>query len=462
MHWLTSPLQSFWRATMFPYREVFAEPVRALERAQVLVRATYALWAYLALDALYGYHTYIEKPDIDPLWPVRWMPFVPWRHAVTGVAYAYLFFPLLALAFVQVRTFRVLAFVAVLEYQALTYSYGKINHSLHLWVLATFLLIFLPRLPTDASTRQRLGFLEVIWGVQACALSTYTLAGLQKLWGAWLDFSEGLPTSFHPNALAWQIARLAERNVQTGDVGPLFLAWPALGWPGMWLALYLELFSLMVIFRPGLHVAWGTALIGMHVFIAFTMNVTFAPALLFLGLWFLASPFAPRRTSVHAQLRDLPWLGPLLSALVVKAQRWRSREIPGNQVVIFYPGPCATCSRFVRCCLRHGLPHDIIFAAQSAPRYQHMLAEHVYLRNTRGWVVYAEEGGLPSLRLRSEAVLWTLAQLRGPVSLLLILLVIPLPLLNLGYNFLARVSRRNHASESCPETDELQRHMSPQ
>ena len=409
--WANGFANRAWRLTAYPFREVFSDDTRSFERGRMLVTFTYVIWFLYSLGTLRSTLTW-SSPPTALLWNVAWLPIVPWELAKSFTFGGATAFSLLAALFPGRRLLRVLVFVTVFTGQGILHSRGKIDHAHHAWVWALFLLMFLPRISHSPTPQQRRSFLEVIWGAQAVALGCYTVAGIQKLWGAWLDWGHG-PTVFHTSALARHVAHLTMTGDADGLLSDMVMRHPHFFYPMMLAALYLEIPAALIAFRPRLHATWGAGLIAMHAGIGLVMNIWFDPMMLFVGSWFLLSPFATRPFELNATLRDLPWMGQAIAAL---ASRWQGQRQKG-QIVIFYDGECGICSRFVRILLYAGVPDRLFFSAQQGPTWQALLAEKPYLRKVDSVGVLTGQGDDRQLRLGSEAVLWTMTQLRFPFCL---------------------------------------------
>lgn len=434
MRGLAIPLHGFWRAHSFPYREVFIHEDVALERGRMLVTFTYAVWIVYSVSMLKAVANWPAAPP-DLLWHVAWARHVPWEAAVYGLIAAATLGALFAGVFPGVFLFRLFAFVAIFELQGIRNSFGKINHSSHAWVLALLLLVFLPRLGKAPDARRRRGYLEIIWGVQAMVLACYSVAGIQKLLGAWEDWGAGGATVFNLHALAYQLAAREIAGTENGPLAGVVLAYPAAGAPLFLGAMALEVLALGVALRPRWHAPWAAMLAGMHLGISATMNIAFDPMILMVGVWFFRSPFAHGGGGLGAWLRDFPWLGAALAALYA---RWRGL----GRTIVFYDGECAMCNTFVRLLLRAGVPDGVYFASQQGRAWAELLAEKPWLNGVDSVVVLTARGEEKELRIRSEGVLWTLAQLRAPWCLAWAVMLLPVPLLDIGYRVVARFRRR--------------------
>lgn len=300
-------------------RDSFQMQTRAFGHARLLVRCYYAGLLYFAVALLPDWPGILERTAPSPLWPVAWLRFTDLRTGIAVILSLYLVGSLAGVMLTEKRWARALAFIGLFEFVAFNYSFGKIGHSLHVWVLTAFLLIFLP----DAwektvyplrVVRQR--FLAVFWACQALVLLVYSMAGLGKVVGAVYQFSVGQTHALMPGALA---AIVANRLVQTNSqslLGPWLIDHPLLGWPFMMADIYLQLFAFRVAFRPSLHKLWAFGLILFHIGSFLLLTISFAQSILLLALLFVCSPFRSSRESWRSTVADLPLFGQLIGRMV--------------------------------------------------------------------------------------------------------------------------------------------------
>lgn len=122
---------------------------------------------------------------------------------------------LLADIFPFKRVPRIFFFLGLLNFVALSNSFGKINHGWHAWLWVSFILILIPRMrhSVNESSRQfRQRTLLVFWACQAIVLLFYSLAGGWKVAAGILQWSNGEINTFSPEALAMHTA---DRLIQT-------------------------------------------------------------------------------------------------------------------------------------------------------------------------------------------------------------------------------------------------------
>ena len=279
-------------------------------RAQILVRVFYAFVLYLAVGNMPEFASLAEPRELQLLWPVGWLGAV---DPAAGLRFLLGFFLVASFAAALrpgSRLLRIAAFVGLLWFVALKNSEGKIGHSLHLPVLVALAFIVLPRgwERPDASRLIRVSLLQVFAATQVLLLLTYTMSGLGKLGGGLYEWLSGQAHSFQIDGFARIVA---ERLLQTNSesvLGRWIIDHPWLGWPLLPGAIYLQLTAVIAAFRPSLHRVWASLLILFHVGNAFILTIYFPHSIFLLGLFFLASPFAPTGFDWRRVLEDLPIL----------------------------------------------------------------------------------------------------------------------------------------------------------
>ena len=309
-------MRKFFRARKFlPTPGAFRAQTRAFGEARVLVRCYYAGLFYFAVALLPEWRSLLERSTIAPLWPVGWLSYTDLRTGIMLILALYLVGALVGLVLPEKGWARALAFLGLFQFVAFNNSFGKIGHSLHVWVLTAFLLIFLPEAAKLASRAGRQRFLTIFWGCQAMLLLVYSMSGLGKVAGAIYQFSTGQPHAFMPGALA---AIVADRLVETNSrslLGPWLIDHPFVGWPILICDIYLQLFAFWVAFRPALQKPWAIGLIVFHIASFLFLTISFAQNALLLALLLILSPFRPSQPTWRHTLAALPLFGGLLARL---------------------------------------------------------------------------------------------------------------------------------------------------
>lgn len=275
-----------------------------------LVRGFYAYLLFLAAVSIPEFGSLAQPRELSLLWPVAWVD----AGSPSGSVRLILGFFLAASVTVAIwpgpRLLRVGAFVGLLCFVALKNSEGKIGHSLHLPILVALAFVFLPRGwdRPDAQRWVQMSLLQVFAATQVLLLLTYTMSGLGKLGGGLYEWVSG---QAHPFQIDGFSRVVAERLLQTNSssvLGRWIIDHPWLGWPLLPGAIYLQITAVAAAFRPSLHRLWGTALILFHIGNAFILTIYFPHSVFLLGLFLLASPFAPPGFDARQILADLPIL----------------------------------------------------------------------------------------------------------------------------------------------------------
>lgn len=299
-------------------RDLFREQTSAFLRAHDVVKFYYVALLLLSITSLENWPEILERKMVAPLWPVAWLHFVDVPAGIVAILTLYLGGTLLSAIFPFERWARLLAFLGVLEFVAFNNSFGKIGHSMHLWVLTAFGLVFLPRVESPDRTarilRQR--FLIIFWSCQAIVLLAYSMSGLGKLLGGFHQILLGQSHIFLPDAFSQIVAERLQRTNSTSLLGPWLIAHPVLGWPFMLGDLYLQSCSFWVAFRPALHRLWGIGLILFHIASYLFLSVNFATTAFLVAILFLHSPFQRTNDRWHEALNDLPLFGILFRRCV--------------------------------------------------------------------------------------------------------------------------------------------------
>lgn len=442
-----------WKNLYFPLREVIGELEPQWIRASTLVRLFYAFMIFQAVSSYNAWIILMERQEAQPLWPLFWTRFVPWEPAMFAIGLAFIFGAVAAALFPTNVIARLAAFLGMFLFESAKYSFGKISHNHHLIVGAALILIFLPRVvpAEDSRERSQRRYLEVFWAVQAYILLTYSMAGIAKLHGAVLDMLLDRRSLLSVEALASHIAHdyVSRGKSSALGMGEFIIANPWLGGPLFWGAVALEFFSFAIAWKPGLHRLWGMSLIGLHVGIGVAMEVWFRPVILMIGIFLLASPFAPAYRTFSFGLRDVPWLGPFLCGLwaEMRSQREKgSSKAAEVDHITVYLRPGWRFEAKIKALLSEPESAERFqILSMDGAEYRSLAESFPYLRTPQFMVVDSGRGESRQIRAGAEACLWALAHLRrSGWRNGFALLLIPNPLLELA---LARMSRSSPAND---------------
>ena len=327
-------------------RRTPAELTKAATDVVMLSRFYYLFLAFnIGTSGLQFARAYMGRPPTAPLWPidaVQWLTGGGWfarDHVVTVVG---LVFAIAAASFPRTLLWRLGSCAYLLLHVSLANSYGSINHGSHVMLFVGFALLFLPRRDDGPRMARKnlLSCLTVLWFAQGLILLTYTLSGFWKIWHSRLEV-------FSPDAMS---RILLDRALLEADNIPVLLPFVAqhnwLAQSMWWLTLYIEIFALLVVFRPHLHRLFGAVLMLFHITSDWLMNISFSLNIVMLGLFLLLSPLTPARFSLSGTVRSLPIVGIGFRAL---ERRQRSQEpAAADRVWLVYDGECLMCNNYAQ------------------------------------------------------------------------------------------------------------------
>ena len=288
---------------------------------------------------------YMGGPPTSALWPIdliEQLTGVGWLASSAAVSAAGLGAALLATVSPRVLLWRLGVFLYVLLHVALRNSYGSINHGSYFYLYVGFALLFLPsRDRANEMTRKSvLSCLAVFWLTQSILLLPYTLSGLWRIWSSRLELL----------SLDGMVRILLNRAIDdTAEIGPLLpfvVEHQYLAQAMLLMAVYVETFALLAVFRPHLHRPFGILLIFFHIGSDWLMNISFAANILMIGLFLVMSPMAPARFSLSGLMRSLPLVGiPLRIRVRLRSSNERQRV---HQAWLVYDGECPLCRNYTQ------------------------------------------------------------------------------------------------------------------
>jgi hypothetical protein len=245
---------------------------------------------------------------------------MPQQTLVFSILSAHLIGTLSATWFPQLRATRILAFIGIFFFVAWNNSFGKIGHSTHLYVLLSFLWIFIPNSLWKANPSRKviLNTLDIFYAARFLILLTYSLAGASKLIGGIYQLLIGQSSLFSFNAMSRHIAGRLLDSGSTSFAGDWLIAHPLLGLCFLWGALYFQLFAVIVHFRPHLATLWAIGLSLFHIGSYFTLTIHFPHNILLLSLFFIL--YQPPHLA-QLSLKELLTQTPILRLIILKIAR---------------------------------------------------------------------------------------------------------------------------------------------
>jgi hypothetical protein len=320
-----------WSAPERTPEEAAAQSERTHLRSVQVVRMFYVLSLLWPVQSMRSWPELRKSTAIDPLWPGEWIDLVGITVGISLILGFYLVATVAVAALPQLRVARIAYAFGLLQFMAIENGFGKVNHTYHAWFWVSAFLILLPGARQawrpDATRDQRQLFLQVMMLAQMAVLFFYTLTGLWKVWYATLALFNDQVSAFEVQGFSLLIGKQLLGMNKATLAGDLLVANPWLGWVLFNGTMYLETVSLLILFRPRLHRAWGFGLILFHLGTQAAMSVLFPTNIVLVGLLLLCSPFAPERLDLKATILDLPGVH-----IVSRSRQRRSagRQAPGE------------------------------------------------------------------------------------------------------------------------------------
>lgn len=373
----------------------------------------------------------------EPVWSLSWATNFSWNIIVNSILLLFFSCSLLALIFwKRSRVIRVLVFLSIFFHLSLISSFGKIDHWMHLMMISTFLLIFLPDFKKKKS--KNIELLQVFFGIQSFLLFTYFLSSLHKVLGVIRQEYAGNASALSSSSLA-EFAGLNSYQHANEYFFTSFALHNSSYITSAFLVMGLctEFCSVFVIFRPKYHRIWGIILILLHSFILMLIGPDFTIQILVIGVFILFSPF-----SDNADITD-----DITSIFEdIWSKLFKSKS--GESIVIYYDGDCVTCNKFLSYISKYKIPEVIKISSQSSKSYVLLISNYPDLKKIDSIVILEHfSSGSPRIRIKADAITWLLTKIEPKFKIIRGLYLACFLLGDLVYDIVA-ISRKK-SSENC-------------
>jgi hypothetical protein len=440
-------VHAFWRRTEVPFREVFHDTDAQYDRIVWLLRAYYAwvLW-YVWGKALRP--RYLVASQYEPMWPVAWISWVPWDVGASAIIGLCVGGAALALLFPRRPLARILAFLGLFEFLALWYTYTGVQHRTYTMLALALFFALAPRMrASGASEDEKRRALMAVFGGLVFVLFTYSWAGALKIWGVIEAVLRGDAEVLSFHSVPVTLLLRAYRFESPPPLSEFVLNHPALATFGFFTVIYAELCSVSAAFRPHLQRFWLAMLAVFHLTTLLSMKVFFLPATAVLVILAAFTPFGRSPLRWRPALREVPWLGPLASALLHRLETLAGS--PGRTILYAPEGGGPSPAALRR--LLGPLPGSISIESQGSDAFGLLCSEHPFLWEERQSLVSLDvRGDDRAVRLRAAALLHALSGCPGARGWLFALLLVPVPLWNLLWRLRHRSSTRESVADSSP------------
>jgi len=292
-----------------PRVNTFLNQTESFKTAYRLVSVFYVCQLYFVSEAFLRWHKFQDVEYILPLWPIFWFDVTGFSAGVNIVMIVFAVGACSSVTFPQNRFCRILAFLGLSFYCALTNSFGTIHQSTQPWVLIAFIFIFLPNGERDARGQRRIfraKYLSVFFAAQAIILLLFGLAGVWKIIYGVYPSNTSSVSIFSEYGFSYMIAERLIKDGALSPLGPLLIAYPKVS-AGMFIVgVYMEVSALFVIFRPVLHRLWGIFFIAMLILNCAILNIEFHAIVLLTGLFLILTPFQQESLKIRELVVKMP------------------------------------------------------------------------------------------------------------------------------------------------------------
>lgn len=268
----------------------------------------------------------------------------------------------------------------------------------------------------------------------------YSLSGFWKIKAGIEQLDLGQQSIFSLNSLSNHIARRLMETNDTSILGEFLIQNSVFGFILLLGAAYLELFSLIVFFRPKLHRYWGAALMLMHLGIGLGMSINFTHSTLVLGLLLVASPLQRKERSLIKILTDLPLFGGIFWLIQTIFSRKKYENI-----ILFYDGSCGFCNSFVQFILKNKIEKTMRFAPLRGETYEKVFGKKNVLSNFDSLVFFNPDN--QTSYIHSKSALMSLWMCKNSIKYLILFAIIPSEISDQFYKLFAIIRKKLPARE---------------
>ena len=283
---------------------IFSESKTVLfQKINDVMRWTYLFFLFFTFARVFGNDNLIEAEMVNPLWPLAILKEIPLDSLMLFIKVTLLFCFLVLSYSPRIWTLRIISFLVFFFYVALENSFGKINHNLHLPLMLLFCYALMPSNKVASYEKKTL---LIFASAQFFLLLAYSLTGFWKIFWGIIQFFKGEVSIFSP--LSFRNILLEQfQSFNSTFLGDFFLEHYILGWLFYWLVIYVELCSVLVIFRPKLHKIWGVLILLFHASTALVLGVNMYASVISVGVLLIMSPFA-KSVPLNVTIKQMPFV----------------------------------------------------------------------------------------------------------------------------------------------------------
>ena len=438
-------INTFWQSTIINGEDFLRLDAKKNDRVKFVTHLFYFLVFLTSIQSFSPFYqvpewyTMVDSPHLfQPIWSVKWISTENWETCIRLILSAFLISSLAGvLLWSRSRIIRISVFLSFFFYLSLISSFGKIDHYLHLTLIASFLFIFIPNAKSEDP--ENVTRAKVFFGMQTLILLAYFVSGFFKIYGIIDQEILGVKSALSPDSLAQTISKTSLAANTDYFLQSYILNKPSYLYSALLILGYIiEFFSIYVIFKPRLHRIWGLILVLLHVGILLTVGPDFTNQIFIVGIFLMFSPFANTDTDL---INDF---------LIVYRNIKRKFSTKTKEYIVFYDGECLMCSGFLKFLSKFPLPKEMKISQLQGARFEQLKKEKSGLSEIDSIVVLEiRNNDEEIIRIKANGILWVLSKVnKGFLPVKLLYNIFPF-FGNCIYDIVAKY-RKKTSPDSCP------------
>lgn len=439
-------VNTFWQSSIIN-GDNFLAPNRIInQRIRFQIDIFYFYILFLSISTFSPFNQFPEWDTIlnsqhlfEPIWALKWMSSIEnWKLCVRLIFCFFLVNSVLGtLVWKRSKLSRIAIFFSYLLYISLISSFGKIDHYLHLALICSFILIFVPSSKSSNSIDYNLP--KIFFGIQAIILLTYFYSGMFKIYGILDQELLGLKSALYPDSLAQNLSKTSFASSTDYFLQSMILHSPSYFYSIVLIVgFFIEFLSIYVIFRPKVHRIWGLLLILLHTGILLSVGPDFTYQVIVIGIFILFSPFSNTENDLIDDLR-----------IYSKNIRYKFSKYK-NDFIIFYDGECLMCNRFLKFISKFDLPNEMGICKIQSSTFRQLIKEKPDLSEIDSIIVVeVSKGNSKNIRIKASGITWVLSKINVKFRLIELFFNVSPFISNCIYDIIAQ-NRKKTDPDNCP------------
>lgn len=442
-------INTFWQSSIINGDNFLAPKRVNIHRIRFLIDIFYFYTLFLSISTFSSYNQFPEWDTIvnsqhlfEPIWSLKWMTSIKnWELFVRLILCFFLISSFLSvLIWRRSKLSRIAIFFSLFLYLSLISSFGKIDHYLHLSLLCSFILIFVPSSSNTNSKLKNEIFPKIFFGIQTFILLTYFTSGFFKILGILEQELLGLKSALSSDSLGQNLSKTSfATNLDSFFQSFILNSTSCVFSIVMVFGFMIEFFSIYVIFRPKLHRTWGVLLILLHTGILLSVGPDFTYQIFIIGIFIFFSPFTNNGNDLIDDLR-----------IYIKNIKYKF-SCHNRDFIIFYDAECLMSNRFLKFISKFDLPNEMKICKIQSSVFRQLLNEKKDLSVINSIIVVEIKGeNLNNIRIKASGITWVLSKINVKFRIIELLFNISPFISNCIYDLMV-IKSKSTDNDSCPD-----------